>query len=344
MRELRLPPTVTSELRLGSRPATTGMLRLALEDTPEHERPGRLREFFERLGVLYDAGQAANDPIEIDLTLRALPGVQLLSGRMQGTSYRRSCPDPTDDLGLVINPRGLLHIAQRGREIVLRDGEATLVSLGETLDGTHRPPGHLQVLRVPSSLLVPRLAKRHDGFLRGIPPDSSALRLLTSYINIAWQEQTAATPDLQHLMVSHLYDLMALAIGAADDAAETAQTGGMSAARLLAIKQDIDRYLDRPDLSVSWLATRHGCTPRLIQRLFEMTGTTFTEYVLMQRLARARGMLMNPRLNEEKISSIAYDCGFNDVSYFNRVFRRCYDASPSDVRDQARRVARERLM
>jgi AraC-like DNA-binding protein len=36
---------------------------------------------------------------------------------------------------------------------------------------------------------------------------------------------------------------------------------------------------------------------------------------------------------------IAYDCGFGDVSYFNRVFRRRYGAAPSDVRAQARQAA-----
>ena len=74
-----------------------------------------------------------------------------------------------------------------------------------------------------------------------------------------------------------------------------------------------------------------------------MEGTTFTEYVLMQRLARARGMLTDPRFAHEKISSVAYDCGFADVSYFNRVFRRVYGAAPSDVREEARQAARDCL-
>lgn len=345
MRDLRLPLTVTPELRLGSRPAATGMLRLALEDTPEHERPVRLREFFDRLGVCYDAEQGGNDPIEIDLTLQALPGIQLLSGRMQGTRYRRTClkPDPTEDLGLVMNPGGPLYISQLGREIVLGDGEATLVSLSESLDAAHHPPGHLQVLRVPASLLAPHLAKAQDDLLGRIPRGSPALRLLTNYIDIAWQEHAPVSHDLQHLLVSHLYDLMAVTIGATRDAKETAQSRGVHAARLLAIKQDIAGYLDQPDLSVAALAARHRYSPRLVQRLFETEGTTFTEYVLMQRLARARGMLTDPRFAHEKISSVAYDCGFADVSYFNRVFRRVYGAAPSDVREEACRAARDCL-
>jgi AraC-like DNA-binding protein len=47
-------------------------------------------------------------------------------------------------------------------------------------------------------------------------------------------------------------------------------------------------------------------------------------------------MLTDPRRAGDKISAVAYDCGFGDVSYFNRVFRRRYDQAPSDVRAQSR--------
>jgi AraC-like DNA-binding protein len=36
------------------------------------------------------------------------------------------------------------------------------------------------------------------------------------------------------------------------------------------------------------------------------------------------------------ISDIAFACGFGDLSYFNRVFRRQYGATPSRVRAAAR--------
>jgi transcriptional regulator GlxA family with amidase domain len=116
------------------------------------------------------------------------------------------------------------------------------------------------------------------------------------------------------------------------DGAETAQGRGVRAARLHAIKQDIARSLGQADLSVAALAGRHRCTPRFIQRLFETDGTTFTDYVLAERLARARRA-------GQKISALAYDCGFGDISYFNRVFRRHYGATPSAVRAQARTMS-----
>jgi AraC-like DNA-binding protein len=343
MRDTTLPPNAIPELRLGSRPSATPMLRISLADTPEYQRPARFREFFERLGVRYDAERVGDDPVEIDLTLRGLPGMQFLSGQMQGVSWLRTCTstDPTEDVGLIVNPRGRHLICQRGREVVLGDGEATLVSLSDPMVSTPRPPGNLLVLRVPMPRLAPRLSNANDCLARRIPYGTPALGLLTNYVNMAWQGPTLADHNLQHLLVSHLYDLMAVSIGATRDATEEAQGRGLRAARLHAIKQDIARYLDQPNLTVSALAARHRYTMRFVQRLFEMEGTTFTEYVLAQRLARAREMLIDPRRQREKISTIAYDCGFGDVSYFNRMFRRNFGVAPSDIRAQARDAARD---
>jgi hypothetical protein len=180
------------------------------------------------LGVRYDTELVGDDPIEIDLTLQGLPGLPLLSGRMQGARFRRTreSTDPTDDVCLMVNPRGPHLLSQRGREIVLGDGEATLLSLTEPLDSTHRPPGDFVVLRFPRPTLAPHLAGARDGFLRRIPRGTQALSLLIDYVGIVRDEQRMADRELQHLVVAHLYDLMAVAVGATRDAAEVAQGRG----------------------------------------------------------------------------------------------------------------------
>jgi AraC-like DNA-binding protein len=43
-------------------------------------------------------------------------------------------------------------------------------------------------------------------------------------------------------------------------------------------------------------------------------------------------MLTSPRFRYRPISAIAFDVGFGDLSYFNRLFRRHCQATPSDVR------------
>src|SRR4029453_2804562 len=112
-----------------------------------------------------------------------------------------------------------------------------------------------------------------------------------------------------------------------------------TAARLRAIKIDIVESLGRSDLSIGEIAARHGVTPRYVQMLFESESTTFTEFLLDQRLPCAHRMLTDFRFAERSVTSVAFYAGFGDLSYFDRVFRRSYGATPSDVRaDHAKAI------
>jgi AraC-like DNA-binding protein len=236
---------------------------------------------------------------------------------------------------MIVNLGGDHRVTHGQKELMLGEGEATILSLGEVWSSTHRPPGNILALRVPRAQFAPLVKEVDDCYFRPIPSATPALRLLADYIRIAQSSDGTRSPELQSLVVSHIHDLMAVAVGATRDAAETARHRGLRSARLHAIKQDVARNLDGGDLSVGALAARHGCTPRFVQRLFEAEGTTLTEHVLTQRLARAYRMLTDPCRAGEKISAIAFDAGFGDVSYFNRAFRRIYGDAPSGVRVRA---------
>jgi AraC-like DNA-binding protein len=313
-------------------------IRFSLEGVPERERRCAFREVFGRTLLKYDLEPVTDIPFNVDVKLRALPGLMMMSGRAHGSANRRStlATDVTDDFGMIVNLGGSYRISNGREELVLGDRDATLVSLREAYSFTHYPPGDVLLLRVPRKQFAPLVTGVDERYLRCIPSVTPTLRLLTDYIKLAQDDQRIMCPELQRLVVGHVHDLMAVMVGATRDVAETAEGRGLRAARLHAIKQDIARNIDQPDLSVATLAVRHRCTPRFVQRLFETEGTTFTEYVLAQRLARAHDMLTDPRRYVEKISTVAYDCGFGDVSYFNRVFRRSYGAPPSDVRSKAR--------
>jgi AraC-like DNA-binding protein len=155
---------------------------------------------------------------------------------------------------------------------------------------------------------------------------------LASYIETLLAEPSPPTEELRQLVVSHVYDLAALAMGATRDTAEIANNRGLRAARLREIKSDITANLWRDSLSVGEIAIRQRVTPRYVQMLFEEEGTTFTEFVLEMRLDRAHRMLADPRWADRNISTIAFDAGFGDLSYFNRTFRRRFGRTPSDVR------------
>jgi AraC-like DNA-binding protein len=147
-----------------------------------------------------------------------------------------------------------------------------------------------------------------------------------------------ASPELAKFAASHLRDLVALALGADRDAAALAESHGLRAARLHAIKQHIADALLNPNLTIGNVAARHGITPRYVQRLFESEGTTFSTFVLDRRLDRVREMLTDPVHLWRSISTIALEAGFGDISYFNRAFRRRFGLTPNDARREGSAV------
>ena len=111
-----------------------------------------------------------------------------------------------------------------------------------------------------------------------------------------------------------------------------AEQRGLAAARFDAIKADILRELATPALCLDRLASRHRVSGRYIQHLFERAGTSFTSFVLEQRLLLAYRLLRDPTHAWRKVSDIAASAGFVDISYFNRSFKVRYGTTPREVR------------
>jgi AraC-like DNA-binding protein len=163
---------------------------------------------------------------------------------------------------------------------------------------------------------------------------ASALNLLTNYASYLLHSEGALDQQLLNLSVRHLKDLLALAIDDAPGFAETARSRGLRAARLKLAKSYVITHSERRDVSIGSVAANLHVAPRYLQRLFEADGTTFSEFLIRQRLARAHQLLSDPNAQKLAISSIAYDVGFGDLSYFNRRFRRQYGLTPGEVRHE----------
>jgi AraC-like DNA-binding protein len=191
--------------------------------------------------------------------------------------------------------------------------------------------GPFVTFRVPVAAIAPLVPDIGAVVARRIPADCGALRLLVRYLEVL-DAQSLATPELQHLAATHVHDLLAIALGATREAAEVANGRGVRAAELRAIKADVVEHLGHHRLSVTEVAARHRVSPRYVQMLFEGEGTTFTQFVLSRRLARAHRMLTDPYLVHRPIGAIAFDVGFGDLPYFDRAFRRHFGSTPSQVR------------
>ncbi|KGY12571.1 response regulator [Vibrio tubiashii] len=59
-------------------------------------------------------------------------------------------------------------------------------------------------------------------------------------------------------------------------------------------------------------------------------GVSFRDYLTLKRINLAKQLLTSER--KEKISFIAFQCGYNDVSYFSRIFKKKTGISPATYR------------
>jgi AraC family transcriptional regulator len=83
-------------------------------------------------------------------------------------------------------------------------------------------------------------------------------------------------------------------------------------------------------LSLDDLAAEAASSPWHFLRVFEeVVGVTPGQYILRERLRRAAVSL---RKSDANIAAIAVECGFGDLSTFNRHFRRVLGSSPSAFR------------
>jgi AraC-like DNA-binding protein len=279
-----------------------------------------------------------DQPVHSEAAVETLPGLRIIRATQSGvrlTRMRRHLADGNDNFSLHIGASGAWTLSNLDAVLHLGHDSAALVSNAEVGGVICSSLTRSVIVDIPRKALAPLVPNLEDKVMQAIPRGREALRLLISYVGGLNASVMPQTPELRHLVVSHIRDLVAFAVGASRDAAEFVQGRGVRAARLSAIKQDVLQNLGDRGLSITTVAARHAVTPRFVQRLFEGEGVTFSEYLLDQRLALAHRLLLDPRHAGMAISAIAFEAGFGDLSYFNRTFRRRYGATPSDLRKTA---------
>jgi len=97
--------------------------------------------------------------------------------------------------------------------------------------------------------------------------------------------------------------------------------------------EKVRRYIDanyHQHLSLDELAKISALSKNYLCNLFkEYSGRTIFNYIIERRIQNAIVQLLSTR---KKIIEIANDCGFSDLSYFNRSFKRIIGQSPSSYK------------
>jgi AraC-like DNA-binding protein len=332
-------------------PEVCATFRFSTTGLPEPARVQAVRCLHERERTVLPAGLEPIEPLaplsdrppHVDVIKRTLPGLALVSGTFSGVRHtarpKGAAGHGENDLLFCVNVRGSSLAQQRDRELTLRDGEAFFATRSLAGFNIVRPtPARFIGCRVPREAVAALLGRLDDTPMTFVPRGTEALRLLVTYAGAIADALPLTTPELQRLTVSHMQDLIAATIAATRGDRAIAEGRGIAAARLRAIMTDICAHLGDGELSVAEVAQRQRVTPRYVHKLFENEGLTFSAFVLGQRLSRAHRILSDPRFADRSVSSVAFDVGFGDLSYFNRTFRRRYAAAPTDIRQLAMRA------
>jgi len=105
--------------------------------------------------------------------------------------------------------------------------------------------------------------------------------------------------------------------------------GGLGSARLRRIKELVDANVDA-DLSLDEMAQSVELSTAHFARMFrKSTGETPHQFVLRQKIARAKAML---RAAEGRVLDVAVACGFKTQQHFAQVFRDVCGTSPTEYR------------
>ena len=108
--------------------------------------------------------------------------------------------------------------------------------------------------------------------------------------------------------------------------------GGLTKSKLKRVKEHIrDRLTE--NISLQEISTEVGLSKSYFAEMFKQsTGITPYQYVLQQRIKRAKQLLKQ----DLPLVEIALDCGFSSQSAFNRTFRKCVGTTPRNYQQQIR--------
>jgi AraC-like DNA-binding protein len=318
-------------------------LRFSTRGLPERMRVPMWREEFGRRIVHVDIEPSSGVPFQAEATLQSLQGLRTLAWQGSAMRFKRSHAntiDGDDSIGIVVCSPSRSQLSQRGQEIELRAGEAIALLHSEPVIVTYAD-GLQFGLSVPRDALTLRVTDVDSLTMRPISRRTEALRLLMAYLRSALKEGALAAPKLREVVVTHIHDLVALAISESAPLGESSASAVVAARHSAALDHIAARFQD-PELSLEVVARCQGISPRYLQHLMTSSGTSFTERVNELRLQRAFALLIEPYGSARRISDIALEVGFSDISHFNRLFRARFGVSPRGVRSARRAIAESR--
>lgn len=314
------------------------MQRISSNDLPRRDRLPFIHEFVSQR-VAGRRFKPVDADFRIDLAAMTLPG-QTIVGTARyspiiGTRSRDLLSDGRD--GYLLTIHDAAHEFSAAGRPTIKSAPGDLILINDGTDSEfHLPATEVKVVAIGWPGLTNRIPRIDMNPYYHIPRDAPGMALFTAYSDLL-RQHPPENDALAQAADKHLNELIALVLGGFVKGGTDRNERSIGAARLELIKKEMQDRLRDPELTVGVIARSHGVTPRYVQKLFEAEGSTFSEFLLDQRLELALDLLRQADQHNNRVSAIAYEAGFCDLSHFNRCFRRRFGTTPSEVRADAMR-------
>lgn len=305
------------------------MLRLSNRDVPERDRLSYLHDFVASSVAGLQFTPREPQDFEFEVACRRLDGDVIVGSAryssLRGERTRKLTADGRQNYMLTIHESDY-EVTVGSRELKVARGDIVVVS--ETLHQSFMLPQtrlHAIVLNRRQMLdIVPAIDRQP---IHHVPVSASGATLLSGYARLLLEGPILDDAG-SRLVAGQLHHLAALALQG--KATSTTDLSGIGSARLALVREFMARNLTDPDLDIAAVARRQGVSPRYVQQLFEREGTTFSQFLRDSRLDLARSAI--EAADGRTIAAIAFDCGFGDLSHFNKAFRQRFGRTPRDVK------------
>ncbi len=131
--------------------------------------------------------------------------------------------------------------------------------------------------------------------------------------------------------------LLPLAAGCLDDGDEDETIPENSHYLLPKILRYLRQNVCDPELNPQRVAQHFGISVRYLHRIFAASGSTFRSFVVAKRLQHIRDEMVAAPARTQGIATLARKWGFEDISTFNKAFRKHFGCAPGRLRQAAMR-------
>ncbi|WP_019645779.1 helix-turn-helix domain-containing protein [Novispirillum itersonii] len=235
--------------------------------------------------------------------------------------------DPGNCLFLLVQDEGTSRIVQGDRITELRPGDLYLADSTLPSDFVYTSRQSRQIsVHLPRDETVRRLGRLCTGGI-GIHRDDPLYLALYGVVARGLSSTRSGDGPLGEALLNILGAYFH-ALDHQTPPGDRREDGAYAAAL-----RHISQHATDPDLDIAAIAVACGLSRRTLQRLFGRNGDTVSSRILTTRLETAWTRLHSTGSgSEESVAAIAFDCGFNDLSYFYRTFRARYGLPPGDLR------------